>query len=95
MVVERCRTDRDDHQRRAGWGGRLVDPWCIKMKCVDRKKSERKVAIATLVKGLGGMAWSKMASKQGQAVADSQEAARTIVSCLIGADAAPARWKTG
>jgi hypothetical protein len=65
------------------------------MKCVDRKKSEHKVAIATLVEGLGEMASSKMASKQGQAVADSQEAARTIVCGLIGADAAPARWKTG
>jgi hypothetical protein len=79
MVVERCRTDRDDHQRRAGWGGRWVDPWCIRKGCEDRKQSERRVAAATLVEASSGMALSKRASKQGQRVADSQEAARAIV----------------
>jgi hypothetical protein len=79
MVGERCRTDRDGHQRRAGWGGRWVDPWCIRKGCEDRKQSERKVAGATLVGASSGMVLSKMASKQGQRGADSQEAARAIV----------------
>lgn len=94
MVVKRCRTDRDDHQRRAGWGGRLVDPWCIRRNCEHRKKSERKVAAATWVEASSGMGLSRISSKQGQAVAAGQEAAGDCV-CLVGADAAPARWKTG
>lgn len=76
---ERCRKDRDDHQRRAGWKGPLVKPWCVRSNCEQRKQSEREVAAATCVEASSGMVLNRMASKQGQRVADSQEAADDCV----------------